>query len=129
MLTKKQIAFYLEDIETPSGRAVSWILTGLILLSSVIFVTETYPIPDTLRLELQALDAAILIIFGIEYLVRFWCAENKLKFVFQVSSIIDLLAILPFFLGVVMSVLSEFFAGSEFCDSFDFSNSRLRFLR
>lgn len=101
MLTRQQIAFYLEDIETPPGRAISLIITGLILLSSAVFVAETYPLPDAVRLELQALDTAILIIFAIEYLLRFWCAEDKLRFVFKFSSLIDLLAILPFFLGTV----------------------------
>lgn len=101
MLTRKQIAFYLEDIETPSGRAVSLIITGLILLSSAIFVAETYPLPASIKSELQALDTAIIIIFAVEYLVRFWCAENKIRFIFRVFSLIDLLAILPFFLGIV----------------------------
>jgi len=101
MLTRKQIAFYLEDIETPAGRAISLIIMGLILLSSAIFVAETYPLPQTIRLELQALDIAILIIFSIEYLVRLWCAEEKIKFVFKIFSLIDLLAILPSFLGFV----------------------------
>ncbi|HLO50357.1 MAG TPA: ion transporter [Kamptonema sp.] len=101
MLTRKEIAFYLEDIETPAGRAVSLIITGLILLSSAIFVVETYPLPQRVRIELQALDIAILILFAIEYLVRFWCAEEKIKFIFRIFSLIDLLAILPFFLGFV----------------------------
>ena len=101
MLTRKQIAFYLEDVETPAGRAVSLIITGLILLSSAIFVAETYPLSEPVRIELEALDIAILIIFAFEYLVRFWCADEKLKFVFKFFSLIDLLAILPFFLGIV----------------------------
>lgn len=101
LITRKQIAFYLEDIETPIGRSISLILTGLILLSSACFVAETYPLPKDIRQEIEALDTAILIIFSLEYLVRFVCAEKKLKFVFSVFSIIDLLAILPFFLVTV----------------------------
>lgn len=101
LITRKQIAFYLEDIETPIGRSISLILTGLILLSSACFVAETYPLPDAIRQEIEALDTAIVIIFSLEYLVRFVCAENKLKFVFSLFSIIDLLAILPFFLVTV----------------------------
>jgi voltage-gated potassium channel len=101
MLTRKQIASYLEDIETPAGRAVSLIITGLIMLSSAIFVAETYPLPSSVKIELEALDIAILIIFATEYLVRLWCAEEKFKFIFKFFSLVDLLAILPFFLGVV----------------------------
>jgi voltage-gated potassium channel len=101
LITRKKIAFYLEDIETPIGRSISLILTGLILLSSACFVAETYPLPDAIRQEIDAIDIAIVIIFSLEYLVRFVCAENKLKFVFSLFSIIDLLAILPFFLVTV----------------------------
>lgn len=101
MSLKQSIAFYLEDIETPAGRAVNLIITALVLLSSGIFVADTYTIPASVRTNLGIIDAAILLIFAIEYLLRFWCAESKLKYFFSLYSIIDLMAILPFFLGVV----------------------------
>lgn len=101
MSLKKSIAFYLEDIETPVGRTVNLIITGLVLLSSAIFVADTYTIPASIRIKLNAIDAAIIIIFAIEYLLRFWCAESKLKFVFSIYSLIDLIAIFPSFTGLV----------------------------
>lgn len=101
MLLKQRIAFYLEDIETPIGRAFNLIITGLVLLSSAIFVTETYPISSSVRIKLNSIDTAILIIFAIEYLLRFWCAESKIKYLFSFYSIVDLMAILPGFLGLV----------------------------
>lgn len=101
MLSKERIAFYLEDIETIPGRAINLIITGLVLLSSAIFVTETYTIPTYLRINLTAIDTAILIIFSIEYLLRFWCAKSKIKYFFSFYSVIDLMAILPMLLGLV----------------------------
>lgn len=101
MLLKQLIGFYLEDIETPAGRAITLIITGLVLLSSAIFVAETYTIPTLLRTQLDIIDNAIIIIFSVEYLLRFWCAENKIKYFFSPYSIIDLLAILTVFPGVV----------------------------
>jgi voltage-gated potassium channel len=101
MLNRKQIAFYLEDIETGTGRTVSLIITGLILLSCASFIAETYPISELVRIKLQTLDTALLGVFAVEYLVRLWCADNKFKFIFSFFSIADLLAILPFFLGFV----------------------------
>jgi len=101
MLLKQKIAFYLEDIETPVGKAINLIITGLVLLSSAIFVAETYPLPDYVRLNLETIDLAILLFFAYEYLLRFWCAEEKLKYFFSLYSLIDLIAILPFLLGVV----------------------------
>ena len=101
MLTRSQIGFYLEDIETPIGRTVNLTLTGLILLSSASFIAETYPLAEAIRINLQTLDTALLVVFAIEYLVRLWCADNKFKFVFSFFSIVDLVAILPFLLGFV----------------------------
>lgn len=101
MLLRPKIAFYLEDIETPIGRAFNLIITGLVLLSSVIFVLETYPIPDYVRANLETIDFCMSLIFLWEYLLRLWCAQNKIKFIFSFYSLIDLTAILPFCLGLV----------------------------
>ncbi|MDY7023237.1 MAG: ion transporter, partial [Cyanobacteriota bacterium] len=98
-LTRQQIAFYLDDLETPVGRLVSFGITGLILLSSAIFVALTYPISTELRYILEEVDQVIVIIFACEYLIRFWVAEQKFRFIFNPYSIIDLVAILPYFLG------------------------------
>lgn len=97
---RQQIGFYLEDIETPIGKALNLIITGLVVLSSGIFVAETYPLAEGVRSQLELLDTAILWIFAIEYVLRLWCAGDRTKHVFSLYSIIDLLAILPFFTGV-----------------------------
>jgi len=99
MSLRKKIAFYLEDIETPIGKVINFILTGLVILSSAIFVAETYPLPEYVRQNLEIIDLAILILFVYEYLLRLWCAENRIQYIFGIYAIIDLIAILPFFIG------------------------------
>ncbi len=99
MSLRKTINFYLEDIETPIGKVINLTITGLVLLSSAIFVAQTYPLPEIVRSRLDLLDTMILWVFAIEYVVRWWGAENKIKHVFSLYSIIDLLAILPFLIG------------------------------
>ncbi len=96
---QNRIRFSLDDFETPIGRILGFSLTGLILLSSAIFVIQTYPISETNRNILERIDSIILIIFAIEYSVRFWVAPQKIKFFFNPFSIVDLLVILPYFLG------------------------------
>lgn len=98
---RQQIAFYLEDFETPVGRIINLTITGLVLLSSAIFVAQTYPLPLNVRWFLDTLNTLTLLFFSVEYLIRFWCAEHKLKFFFSLYSIIDLIVILPFFLKMV----------------------------
>ncbi|MEH2415253.1 ion transporter [Nostoc sp.] len=101
LLSRQETEFYLEDLETPIGKAINLTLAFLVLLSSGIFVAETYNIPDSTRFQLNLVDIAIVIIFAVEYSLRLWSAENKIKYIFSFYSIIDLMAILPFFLGMV----------------------------
>ncbi|MEH1826854.1 MAG: ion transporter [Nostoc sp.] len=101
LLSRQETEFYLKDLETPIGKVINLTLASLVLISSGIFVAETYNIPDYMRFELNVADTAIVIIFAVEYLLRLWSAENKIKYIFSFYSIIDLMAILPFFLGMV----------------------------
>ncbi|MEH2228658.1 MAG: ion transporter [Nostoc sp.] len=101
LLSRQETEFYLEDLETPIGKAINLTLASLVLISSGIFVAETYNIPDYMRFQFNVADTAIVIIFAVEYLLRLWSAENKIKYIFSFYSIIDLMAILPFFLGMV----------------------------
>lgn len=101
LLSREKTEFYLKDLETPVGKAINLIIVGLVVLSSGIFVAETYNIPNDLRFYLKTIDNIILIIFAGEYLLRLWSTENKIKYIFSLYSIIDLMAILPSFLPAV----------------------------
>ncbi|MCG6133763.1 MAG: potassium channel family protein [Nostoc sp. LLA-1] len=101
LLSRQETEFYLKDLETPTGKAINLTLAALVLLSSGIFVAETYNIPDAIRFQLDVIDTIIVIIFAGEYVLRLWSSENKFKYIFSFYSIIDLIAILPFFLGAV----------------------------
>ena len=101
MHLRQKISFYLDDIETPIGKFINLMITGLVLLSSAIFAAQTYAISPDLRNTLDVLDTIILTIFSAEYLLRVWCAENRLKFIFSLYGLIDLMAVLPFVLGAV----------------------------
>jgi voltage-gated potassium channel len=101
MSLSEKIAVYLEDIETPLGMAVNLTVISLIFLSLVMFVTETYSLPESVEVWLHRIDFFILIIFALEYFIRCWCAGDKIKFVFSLFSVLDLLAIVPLFIGIM----------------------------
>jgi voltage-gated potassium channel len=100
MILRDKISFYLEDIETPIGRIVNLAIASLVLVSTGIFVAQTYPLSLQLRSIIDTIDVTILSIFAIEYILRFIAASNKLKYIFSFYSLIDLIAILPFLTGV-----------------------------
>ncbi len=106
---KEKIAFYLEDIETPIGLVTNLLILFFILLSAGIFVIETYPINSEIKDILHLIDLGILVVFTFEYILRFWSANNKLKFVFSLFSVIDLIAILPLVLGLMDTTFIRIF--------------------
>ncbi|WMI67090.1 ion transporter [Aestuariibaculum sp. YM273] len=73
----------------------------LILISIIIFSIETIPDlnPHT-RKVLHYIDLIIVIIFTIEYILRIYLARHKLRFVFSLLGLIDLMAILPFYISI-----------------------------
>jgi voltage-gated potassium channel len=100
MLLADKIFLYLEDIENPIGKVVNLFITGLVLVSTGIFIAETYPLAPDLRSLIGKIDLIILSIFAVEYLLRFVAAPDKLKYLFSFYSLIDLVAILPVLTGI-----------------------------
>ncbi|MDB9528894.1 ion transporter [Oscillatoria sp. CS-180] len=99
MPLKQTISAYLDDTNRAKGEWVTGTIAVLIFLSAVIFVVETYEVPDQLRLILNGLDWTILSIFAVEYLLRIWIAERWWAYVFSPYGLVDLIAICPFVLG------------------------------
>lgn len=91
----------VEQSDTRQGRAFDVAIQILIVVSAATFAIETLPglSEDTLRL-LQFSEAVIVILFTAEYLLRLYASSRRLAFVFSFYGIIDLLAILPFYLAL-----------------------------
>jgi voltage-gated potassium channel len=98
---REKIDFYLTDLETTVGKIISITISLLVLVSSGIFVAETYDISEDTRLELRVLDNCVLIIFAGEYLLRLWSTKDRIKYILSFYAIIDLISILPSFIGLV----------------------------
>lgn len=96
---REKVAQSFENVNTSVGVAINLAILALTILSLVIFVIQTYPISPTARSILNDLDFAVLILFTIEYILRFWSARSRVKFFFDFFAIIDLISILPLFLG------------------------------
>ena len=97
----QKINFYLDDLATPIGKLINIAIAILVLASAISFVAQTYEISEITRHRLNLLDNIILGVFVFEYFLRLICAEQKLKHLFSLYAIIDLVAILPFFLGAI----------------------------
>ncbi|MDR2714597.1 MAG: ion transporter [Coriobacteriales bacterium] len=86
----------------------NYAMIALILTSFAILITETFSsLPQGVKTALTVVDVFITIVFTIEYALRLWTCDKlyphlgpvkaRLKFIVSGWSIIDLLAILPFY--------------------------------
>lgn len=74
-----------------------------LLISFIIVITfeSIWNNREIYYLEILFFEAFISVVFAIEYMYRFFRAENKLKFFISPLRIIDLLSFLPFFVWLV----------------------------
>ena len=90
----------VERNDTLPGRTFDLVMQSLILFSIITFTIETLPDLETdTRKFLHATEVVIVILFTIEYLLRLYVADRKLGYVLSFYGVIDLLAILPFYLA------------------------------
>ena len=78
------------------GSLFETLTQGLVLFSLITFTFETVPsIESEYGQALNWVEGAIIGLFTLEYVLRFWAAEKRLGFAFSFFGIIDLLTILP----------------------------------
>lgn len=97
----------IENTDTITGRIFDWSIQVLIFLSIVAFSIETLPdIEETVREILIVMEVIIVLIFTLEYILRLYVADRKLKYMFSFYGIIDLIAILPFYISTGLDLRS-----------------------
>lgn len=95
------------ESDTAAGKAFDVSLLVVIIASIVVVMLDSIYIwhVENGRLFL-ILEWSFTILFTIEYLLRLICIKRPLKYVFSFLGLVDLLAIIPSFLGI-------FFAGAH----------------
>ncbi|XP_077423938.1 A-type voltage-gated potassium channel KCND2-like isoform X2 [Vanacampus margaritifer] len=105
-----------ENPHTSTLALVFYYVTGFFIAISVMAnVVETVPcgsLPnrakemscgDRYALAFFCLDTACVMIFTVEYLLRLVAAPSRYKFMKSVMSVIDVVAIMPYYIGLVMT--------------------------
>lgn len=83
----------------------AWLITVLIIYSVVCYSIETLPDLGATTLQFLSYSEIVVVsIFTIEYLYRVYASPNRVKFVFSFYGLIDLLAILPFYLATAVDL-------------------------
>ena len=95
----KKIKAIIEGNDSKMGRTFDIFIQILIILSIINFSLETLPnLNSEQRSVLWAMQVFTVSVFTLEYILRLIVADKPLRFVFSFYGIIDLLAILPFYI-------------------------------
>lgn len=83
----------------PTGHAFNFVLIAFILISLAILPLEFIPAFKQYHGVLSMIEIAVTSVFTVEYLLRIWAAPKPLHYIFSLFGIVDLLSVLPFYLG------------------------------
>jgi len=96
----EKIRKVVDDTDNLYGRGFAFTIQLLIVVSLVTFTIDTLPdLTLNIKKLLNIFEVATVIIFTIEYILRIIVAKKKATFVFSFYGVVDLLAILPFYIS------------------------------
>lgn len=86
------------NTDTLEGKVFDLSIQVLIVFSLIMFCLETVPELGKYHKLFYTIEIITVTIFTIEYVLRVSLSQNRIGFIFSIGGLIDLLAILPFFL-------------------------------
>lgn len=86
----------------------------LIIINVVLVIADTFDLPPTISEISSIIELVSVIIFSIEYVCRLWTANllypdlkpyrARIKYIFSFMALIDLFAILPFYIPFIIKI-------------------------
>lgn len=105
MNIKKKLKIIIFGTDTKAGKLFDVILLWVILFSILIVMLESVPrLNEKFHDLFKIIEWVVTVLFTIEYIIRIWVVKKKSGYIFSFFGIVDLLSILPSYIGL-------FFAG------------------
>ena len=111
---KNKIFEMIESGTSLASRIFDIVIIILIVLTLIVVIAETFNIPPVLQEIFNVFEVITVIIFSIEYILRVWTSDllrpnlsptkARFRYIFSFMAIIDLLAILPFYLPFFIKI-------------------------
>jgi len=99
-IAMEKLRRFIEDSDTKAGRTFDILIQILIVASLISFSISTIPdLSESSIRFLRYFQVFSVSIFSVEYLLRIIVAKRKLKYILSFYGLIDLIAILPFYLS------------------------------
>ena len=103
----QKIRAIVQESDTAAERAFDLAVIFLILVSVITFTVETLPgLSPAIKNVLKVAEAVITLLFTIEYVLRIVTSSKKWSYIFSFYGLIDLIAILPFYLSLGVDLRS-----------------------
>lgn len=97
---KENIKNIVEYNDNILSKSFAIFIQILIVVSVITFSVETLPnLKPQTKVILNSVEIFCVIVFSMEYIARIYVADNKPGFIFSFFGLIDLFAILPFYLS------------------------------
>ncbi len=103
MTSRQRVHDIIFGHDTPAGKAFDVVLIAVIILSVVtVMLDSVESVHERYGPLLWAAEWVFTILFTIEYLLRLWCAPSARRYAGSFFGIVDLLAILPTYVAVLL---------------------------
>ncbi len=100
MQLRTRLRKHLDDPKSKSFALVNDVLAIATIVSVLALVLETVPALNIYQRVFTVIEFGTVVLFSAEYLGRLYAAKSRIRYVFSFYGIIDLLAILPSFIGL-----------------------------
>jgi voltage-gated potassium channel len=101
---KKSLQSIIFETDTKGGKLFDVVLIVSILVSIAVVILDSVPdLGSTTHRLFNNFEWVITIIFTIEYFIRVIIARKPLKYIFSFYGLIDLLATIPTYLGIIFT--------------------------
>ncbi|MCR4286003.1 MAG: ion transporter [Candidatus Kaiserbacteria bacterium] len=99
-LSKKTVLTIFENPKSPYFSITNDVLAVATIVSVFTIVLETVPSLSIYSFWFHIIDWTAVTLFTLEYCMRLWSARKRSSYAFSFFGVIDLLAILPTFIGL-----------------------------
>ncbi len=100
---KRRLYQIIFEADTPAGKLFDIVLIAFILLSiAVVMLESDDTLPVNINRAMVLMEWCLTILFTIEYVLRIFIIDKPRKYIFSFFGIIDLLAILPTYIGLLI---------------------------
>lgn len=100
---RERVRYVIFEHDTPAAKAFDVVLLGVIIFSVLLVMLET--VEELERIygtQLLVLEWVVTILFTMEYVARLVTVEKRVKYARSFFGVIDLLAILPVYLSLLL---------------------------